>query len=199
MCSHVLFLTWISDPLPPPPPPLTPPPPPTPNWPTTLCRWICMCVFTCAFSNFLISDPPPPPYPLTPIPPLIFLGQLPFLDESAWVHQSWCQSGQPFGHISQAWVFYHINRSKCPLGSRGGNYFLAHVRSQMNPHMCAKFGANRSSRLADFTYFSISDPLKPPMCPLGHTGQIFILPTTFSRWICLCVPNLVPIGPQTAT
>ena len=30
-------------------------------------------------------------------------------------------------------------------------------------------------------------------------GQIFILPTTFSMWICMCVPNLVPIGPQTAT
>ena len=95
--------------------------------------------------------------------------------------------------------FYHINPSNCPLGSRGGNYFLAHVRSQMNPHMCVKFGANRSSRLADFTHFSISDPLKPPMCPLGHTGRIFILPTTFSRWICMCVSNLVPIGPETAT
>ena len=26
--------------------------------------------------------------------------------------------------------------SKCPLGSREGNYFLAYVHSQMNPHTC---------------------------------------------------------------
>ena len=33
------------------------------------------------------------------------------------------QSVQPFGHIFQAWIFDHINPSKCPLGSRGGNSF----------------------------------------------------------------------------
>ena len=54
--------------------------------------------------------------------------------------------------------FCHINPSKCPLGSWEGNYFLAYVRSQMNPHMCAKFGANLSSHLADFPHFLISDP-----------------------------------------
>ena len=69
----------------------------------------------------------------------------------------------------------------------------------MNPHMCAKFGADRSSGLATFPHLSISYPLKPPKCPLGHTGKMFISPITFSRWICMCVPNLVPIGPQTAT
>ena len=31
--------------------------------------------------------------------------------------------------------------------------FLAYVHSPMNPHMCAKFGANRSSHLADFQTF----------------------------------------------
>ena len=55
-----------------------------------------------------------------------------------WDRHSILQSGQPFGHIS--------------LGSRGGNYYLAYVRSQMIPHMCAKFGPNRSSRLADFPH-----------------------------------------------
>ena len=33
------------------------------------------------------------------------------------------------------------------MGSRGANYFLAYVHSQMNPPMCAKFGANWSIRL----------------------------------------------------
>ena len=83
--------------------------------------------------------------------------------------------------------FYHINPSKCPLGSRGGNYVLAHVRSQMNPHMCAKFGANRSSRLGDFTHFSIYDPLKPPMCPLDHTGKFLFSPLPFLvESACVC-------------
>ena len=40
-----------------------------------------------------------------------------------------------------------------PPGSRVGNYFLAYVRSQMNPHIFAKFGANLCSRLADFPHF----------------------------------------------
>ena len=103
-----------------------------------------------------------------------------------------CNQASPLATFHKAWVFDHINPSKCPLGSRGGNYCLAYVRSQMNPHRCAKFGANLSSCLADFPHFFY-------FCPLGHTGQILILPTTFSRWVCMCVPNLVPIGPQTAT
>ena len=37
-----------------------------------------------------------------------------------------------------------------------------------------------------FPTFSISDPLKPLKFPLRDTGQIFILPTTFSRWIYMC-------------
>ena len=44
------------------------------------------------------------------------------------------------------------------MWSREGNNLLAYVRSRMNPHNCAKFGANLSSRLADFPHFLISDP-----------------------------------------
>ena len=98
--------------------------------------------------------------------------------------QIWCQSVQPRGRFS--WLLHFW-----PL------IVLAYIHSPINPHMCAKIGANRSSHLADFQTFS--DPLKPPNSPLCDTGEIFILPTTFSRWICMCVPNLVPIGPQTAT
>ena len=45
-----------------------------------------------------------------------------------------------------------------PLGSRGPNYFLAYVHTQMNPHMCAKFGANWSIRLVVIPDLLFSDP-----------------------------------------
>ena len=48
-------------------------------------------------------------------------------------------------------------------------------------------------------FFQIVYPLKPPKCPLGQTGIISTWPTTLSRLICKCVPNLVPIGPQAKT
>ena len=41
-------------------------------------------------------------------------------------------------------------------------------------------------------------PPKPPMCSLRHTWQICFWPTILSRSTCTCVPNLGPIGPQTA-
>ena len=68
----------------------------------------------------------------------------------------------------------HINPSKCPLGSRGGNYFLAYIRSQMNPHMCAKFGANLSSRLADFPHFFLFlTPKTPHVPPSSHVANFY--------------------------
>ena len=72
---------------------------------------------------------------------------------------------------------------------------LAYTHSQMNLHMCAKFGANRSSRLTASTYFWICDPLKPPKWPLGYWWANCISPMSFPRRIRRCVPNLVPIGP----
>ena len=48
-------------------------------------------------------------------------------------------------------------------------------------------------------FFQIVYPLKPLKCPLGQTGIISTWPTTLSRLICMCVPNLVPIGPQAKT
>ena len=35
--------------------------------------------------------------------------------------------------------------------------------------------------------------------PPRSNGVIFVSPITISRWISMCVPNLVPIGPQAAT
>ena len=77
----------------------------------------------------------------------------PFLDESADVNQSWCQSLQPAMTASQNfWIFYPLKPPKCPLVSRGA-IFLEYIYSQMNLHICAIFGPNRSSRLVAFTKF----------------------------------------------
>ena len=45
-----------------------------------------------------------------------------------------------------------------PPGSRGPNYCLAYVHTQMNPHMCVKFGANWSIRLVVIPDLLFSDP-----------------------------------------
>ena len=42
----------------------------------------------------------------------------------------------------------------------------------MNPHICAKFGANGSTRLVVTPDFWISDPLTPPNAPWGIEGLI---------------------------
>ena len=74
---------------------------------------------------------------------------------------------------------------------RGDLYLYAH--SQMNPPTWTKVGANRSSRLTASPDFRMFDPLKPPKCPLCLSGQ-FVWRITIPRWICTCVPNLVPFG-----
>ena len=42
----------------------------------------------------------------------------------------------------------------------------------MNLHMCAKFGANRSSRLTESTYFWMCDSLNPKNAPWDIEGRI---------------------------
>ena len=50
-----------------------------------------------------------------------------------------------------------------------------YIHSQMNLHMCAKFGYNRSSRLTASVDFWICDPLKPPKCPPGILrGELYL-------------------------
>ena len=62
-------------------------------------------------------------------------------------HQMWCQSVQQFSTFP---IFLHFDPLKIPpLGVRGLN-ILADVHSKINPHMCAKFGGNRSSRFVAF-------------------------------------------------
>ena len=95
----------------------------------------------------------------------------PFPDESADVDQSWCQSVQPFDSFSRLLNVWPPKTPKFPLVSWRA-ICLAYIHSQMNLHMCAKFGANRSRRLTASTYFWNCDPLKPPKCPWGIDGRI---------------------------
>ena len=60
------------------------------------------------------------------------------------------QSVQPFDHISKAFeLLTPLKPAKCPLVYPGA-ICLAYIHSHKNLHMCAKFGANRPSRLVAF-------------------------------------------------
>ena len=84
-----------------------------------------MCVFTSAFSYFLISDPlTPPPSPNSPLgrtrlifiwwtspwglEELIVFSRCPFPDESAHVCQIWCQWVHPLGSYSRFLNFWPL-------------------------------------------------------------------------------------------
>ena len=54
-------------------------------------------------------------------------------------------------------MFDPLNPQVPPLVSRRA-IFLEYVHSQMKLHMCAKFGANRWSRLTGSTYFEYVTP-----------------------------------------
>ena len=82
---------------------------------------------------------------------------------------------------------------KMPPWGIVGRIVLGYVHSQMNPHMCTKFGANRSSRLTASQNFWICDPLTPPPCPLWYWGATCIY-MPIPRWIRRREPKLVPIG-----
>ena len=95
-----------------------------------------MCVFTCAFSYFLISGPLPPPPPPPPNSPLghtrlifiwrtspwgleelIVFSLCPFPDESAGVYQIWWQLVHPFGSYSR---FVNFWPPKTPQNAPSG-------------------------------------------------------------------------------
>ncbi len=65
---------------------------------------------------------------------------------------------------------------------------LAHVRSQMNPRMCAKFGANWSSRLVGFPDFLIFDPVNPPphVPPRSHGAHFYFAHYLFYVNLHMC-------------
>ena len=119
------------------------------------------------FPVFWIVDPIKPPK-MSPrgIVGRIVFSLCPFQDESTDVYQIWCQSVQPFD--SFPWLLNVWPRKppppKCPIVSLGA-ICLAYIHSQMNLHICTKFGANRIRRLTSSPDFWICDPLTPPPPP----------------------------------
>ena len=119
------------------------------NQPTCTKFGANRCSRLTALPEFLICDPYPPPPPRNA--PLGIEGRLgfslcPFPDESADVKQSWCQSVQPFDRFPRLLNVWHLKPPSAPLMSREA-ICLAYIHSQIGLQMCAKFGANRSSRL----------------------------------------------------
>ena len=86
--------------------------------------------------NLWPPNPPPPK-----VEGRIVFSLCPFPDESADVYQIWCQSVQSFDSLP---IFLDLwppkTPPKCPLVS-WGSIGLAYIHSQMNLHMCAKFGS----------------------------------------------------------
>ena len=70
----------------------------------------------------------------------------PFPDEYAYVCQIWSRSVQLFGIFAILLYVWPLTPSKYPLGIQR-LILLADVHSQMNLHMCVKFGPDRSSAL----------------------------------------------------
>ena len=95
-----------------------------------------------------------------------------------------------FPRLLNLWHLTHPPTRHDPGVLRGALY-LAYAHSQMNPQTWTKVGANRSNRLTASPDFLMFDPLNAPLCLLGQ----FVWRISIPRWICTCVPNLVPIGP----
>ena len=115
-------------------------------------------------------NPPPPNAPWGIVGRLVF-SLCPLPDESADVNHSWCQSVKPFDSFSRLLNVLPPQRAIC----------LAYIHSQMNLHMCAKFGGNRYSRLTASTDVWICDPLKPTKMPPGILGGEFYLAYVHSQ------------------
>ena len=66
--------------------------------------------------------------------------------------QTWTKVGANRTASPYFWIVDLLKPPKCPIVSRGV-IRLAYIHSHMNLHMCAKFGANRHSRLVAFPEF----------------------------------------------
>ena len=83
---------------------------------------------------------------------LLFFNLHQFRDESAYVCQIWSRSVQWFGIFPRFVTFLPHKPPKMPPGLSWGQFFLGRNHSQIYPHMRAKFGHDRSSRLAAYTW-----------------------------------------------
>ena len=81
-----------------------------------------------------------------------FFNLHPFRDESAYVCQIWSRSVQWFGIFPRFVTFFLPHKPpKMPPWVVVGSIFLGRNHSQIYLHMRAKFGHDRSSRLAAYT------------------------------------------------
>ena len=128
-----------------------------------------------ASPDIWICDPLTPPNTHWGIVGRLVFSLCPFPDESEDVNQSWCQSVQPFDSFSRLLNVWHPKPPKCHLLSRRA-ICLAYIHSQMNLHMCVKYGLDRCSRLTASQYFSICDTLTPPpeMPPGALRGDLYL-------------------------
>ena len=124
-------------------------------------RLVQLFVFFPSF--FLICDPPHYKCPLG-LEGLIVFSLCPFTGEFIYVRQILSRSFLLFGSFPRFMNWRTPNLS-C-LSVMKGLFVLAHVHSQMNMHMCAKFGPDRSSCLASFPHFCMCEPLTPSKYPL---------------------------------
>ena len=77
-----------------------------------------------------------------------------------------------------------------PPGVLWGDSCLAYAHSQMNPQTWTKVQPFDSLPWL----LNVWPPKTPENAPLCLVGQ-FVWCISIPRWICTCVPNLVPIGP----
>ena len=120
-----------------------------------------------------------------------------------WIHRcvpNLVPIGSVVRQLSDSWMCDPLTSPPppdMPPGVLRGDLYLAYAHSQMNPQTWTKVGANRSSRLTaspDSWMFDPLNPPPPPSAPLCLSGQ-FVWRISIPRWICTCVPNLMPIGP----
>ena len=101
--------------------------------------------------NLWLLNPPPTPN----VEGQIVFSLCPFPDESTDLYQMWCQSVQPFDSLPRHFDLWppKTPQINCPSVSRRA-ICLAYIHSQINLHMCAKFGVNRSSHLVAFRIYA---------------------------------------------
>ena len=133
------------------------------------------------FPHFWIFYPIPPPSPPCPVGSWVVNCLCPFPDESAYMCQIWSRSVQRFGIFPTFLNLWPPNPLQMPLDVSRGYFFLTYIHSQMNLHMCAKFGPDRSSCLGSILHFLICDPLTPSQMPLGVSSPLICLAYVHSQ------------------
>ena len=123
------------------------------------------------------------------------LSLCPFPDESTDMYQIWCQSVQPFDSYPRRLNVWPPNPPPrhAPWGIEGWLVFslcpFPDESADVNQSWCQSVQPFDS-----FPWLLNVWPRKTPKCLLCLSGQ-FVWRISFPRWICTCVPNLMPIGP----